>query len=286
MAEQTFSTTLQRRLDDGVQWGMRHWLLLVNSGAILYAGLPWLSPLATASGYPLLGEFLFRIYKPLCHQLPERSFFVCGHQVGFCHRCVAMYSAIVVAGLLFGLLRRRIRPISLKIGGLLLLPILIDGLTHMVDDLSRAGPARRGRCDWHAELLAAHDHRRAGRRRNAAGGLPTHRARPARRRCKDQVRRTIDIAGCHSVRPDKPCLNAPNTKLRSSVALLRSAYVIAPGLCTTHCGRSRMPHTSRGAAPASRAPAPAPTASAGQRPAARSARPTAASRAGHAIAGH
>ena len=139
MAEQTFSITLQRRLDDGVQWGLRHWLLLVNSGAILYAGLPWLSPLATASGHPLIGEFLFRIYKPLCHQLPERSFFVCGHQVAFCHRCVAMYSAIVVAGLLFGLLRRRIRPISLKIGGLLLLPILIDGLTHMVDDLSRVG---------------------------------------------------------------------------------------------------------------------------------------------------
>jgi uncharacterized membrane protein len=139
MADPTFSTALQRRLDDGVQWGLRHWLLLVNGGVILYAGLPWLSPLAKASGYPLIGELLFRIYTPLCHQLPERSFFVCGHQVGFCHRCVALYSSIVAAGLLFGLLRRRIRPISLKTGGLLLLPILIDGLTHMVDDLSGLG---------------------------------------------------------------------------------------------------------------------------------------------------
>jgi uncharacterized membrane protein len=139
MADPTFSPTLQQRLDKAVQWGLRHWLLLVNSGAILYAGLPWLSPLAKASGHPLIGELLFRIYTPLCHQLPERSFFVCGHQVGFCHRCVAMYSAIVAAGLLFGLLRRRIQPTSLKIGGLLLLPILIDGLTHMVDDLSGLG---------------------------------------------------------------------------------------------------------------------------------------------------
>ena len=136
MAGTTWSTSLQRQLDSGVQWGLRHWLLLVNTGASLYAGLPWLSPLAKASGHPLIGEFLFRIYTPLCHQLPERSFFVCGHQVGFCHRCAAMYSSIVVAGLLFGLLRRHIRPTSLKIGGLLLLPILIDGLTHMVDDLS------------------------------------------------------------------------------------------------------------------------------------------------------
>jgi uncharacterized membrane protein len=138
MADPTTST-LQQRLDSGVQWGLRHWLLLVNSGAILYAGLPWLSPLAKASGHPLIGEFLFRIYTPLCHQLPERSFFVYGHQVGFCHRCVAMYSSIVAAGLLFGLLRKGIRPISLKIGALLLLPILIDGLTHMLDDLTGLG---------------------------------------------------------------------------------------------------------------------------------------------------
>jgi uncharacterized membrane protein len=139
MADTTFSTTLQHRLDSGVRWGMRHWLLLVNSGAILYAGLPWLSPLAKASGHPLIGELLFRIYTPLCHQLPERSFFICGHQVGFCHRCVALYTSIVAAGLLFGLLRRHIRPIALKTGGLLLLPILIDGLSHMADDISGLG---------------------------------------------------------------------------------------------------------------------------------------------------
>jgi uncharacterized membrane protein len=139
MADITSSPALQRRLDDSVQWGLRHWLLIANSGAVLYAGLPWLSPLAKATGHPLIGEFLFTIYTPLCHQLPERSFFIFGYQVAFCHRCAAMYTAIVVAGLLFGLLRRRIRPIALKAGGLLLLPILIDGLTHMVDDLSGLG---------------------------------------------------------------------------------------------------------------------------------------------------
>jgi uncharacterized membrane protein len=139
MADMTFSPALQRQLDDGLRWGLRHWLLFVNGGAILYAGLPWLSPLAKASGHPLIGALLFRIYTPLCHQLPERSFFICGHQVGFCHRCAAMYTSIVVAGLLFGLLRRRLRPVSLKLGGLLLLPILIDGLTHMFDDLLGLG---------------------------------------------------------------------------------------------------------------------------------------------------
>jgi uncharacterized membrane protein len=139
MADTTITPTTQRHLDAGVRWGLRHWLLIVNGGAILYAGLPWLSPLAKAAGHPLIGELLFRLYTPLCHQLPQRSFFICGHQVAFCHRCAAMYTAIALAGLVFALLRKRIRPTTLKVGGLLLLPILLDGGTHMITDVFGLG---------------------------------------------------------------------------------------------------------------------------------------------------
>lgn len=139
MAETIASSTSVQLLDRMVQWTGRHWLLFVNGGAVLYAGLPWLAPLAKCSGHPLIGALLFRLYTPLCHQLPERSFFVCGHQVAFCHRCAAMYTAIVVAGLLFALARRHIRPTSLKVAGLLLLPILLDGGTHMIADLLGLG---------------------------------------------------------------------------------------------------------------------------------------------------
>ena len=133
------ATGSQSWADAAVGWTGRHWLLLLNSGAALYAGLPWLSPIAKASGHPVVGELLFRLYTPLCHQLPERSFFCYGHQVAFCHRCAAMYTAIVVAGLLFGLLRRHIRPLGLRSAGWLLLPILVDGISHMVDDLTGLG---------------------------------------------------------------------------------------------------------------------------------------------------
>jgi len=139
MSDSITSPVSLRRLERGATWALRHWLLIANAGAALYAGLPWLSPLAKATGHPLIGDLLFRLYTPLCHQKPERSFFFYGHQVAFCHRCAAMYTSIVVAGLLFGLLRHRIRPTSLKIAGLLLLPMLIDGGTHMVDDLLDLG---------------------------------------------------------------------------------------------------------------------------------------------------
>ena len=139
MAEVTAGSTLESRLDRATGWTVRHWLLFANGAAALYAGLPWLSPLAKWSGHPLVGELLFRLYTPLCHQIPARSFFFCGHQVAFCHRCAAMYTSIVAAGLLFALLRRRIRPISLKTAGLLLVPMLIDGGTHLVDDVLALG---------------------------------------------------------------------------------------------------------------------------------------------------
>jgi uncharacterized membrane protein len=139
MAETTAPSAALARLDRAVAWGGRHWLLLLNGGAALYAGLPWLSPLAKWAGAPWLGDVLFRLYTPLCHQIPARSFFFCGHQVAFCHRCAAMYTAILVAGLVFGLLRRHIRPTSLKVALLLLLPMLLDGGTHLIDHVLGVG---------------------------------------------------------------------------------------------------------------------------------------------------
>ena len=139
MPHHTPASPATPKLERAVQWATRHWLLLLNGSVGLYAGLPWLSPLAKASGHPLVGELLFRLYTPLCHQLPARSFVCMGHQVAFCHRCAAMYTSIVVAGLLFAVLRRSMRPASLKLAGLLLLPMLIDGGTHLIDDVAGLG---------------------------------------------------------------------------------------------------------------------------------------------------
>jgi uncharacterized membrane protein len=127
------------RINVAAAWGLRHWLLFVNGLALLYAGLPWLSPLVRAAGYERTGQLLFLLYTPLCHQLPERSFYVHGYQVAYCHRCTAMYTSILAAGLLFGVLRRRFKPASLRVAGLLLLPILLDGGTHLIDDILGIG---------------------------------------------------------------------------------------------------------------------------------------------------
>lgn len=115
----------------------RHWLSIVNILVLLYAGLPWLSPLLKAWGYAGVGEALFRFYSPLCHQYAGGSFALLGHQVAFCHRETALFTALFVGGLLYGRFRHVLvrRPLPMGVALLLLLPLVIDGTTHTVDFL-------------------------------------------------------------------------------------------------------------------------------------------------------
>jgi uncharacterized membrane protein len=131
--------TFEHRINNAFAWGLRHWLLVANCVVLLYGGLPWLSPLLRAAGFDTLGSAIFLAYRPLCHQLPERSFFVFGYQVAFCHREAAMYTLLFLGGLLFALVRDRLRPLPFAVGGLLLLPMLLDGGSHLVDDMLHLG---------------------------------------------------------------------------------------------------------------------------------------------------
>ncbi len=120
--------------DRWIRWAFRHWLALLNMLVLLYGGLPWLSPLLHHMGYHRLGHWLFVLYSPFCHQHPARSFSWLGYQVAFCHREAAMYTALFIGGLLFALVRHRLRPMRVRTMGYLLLPMLLDGSTHMVND--------------------------------------------------------------------------------------------------------------------------------------------------------
>jgi uncharacterized membrane protein len=125
------------------------------------ATLPFLAPYLMHSGHMQAGYWLYRLYSPLCHQLPERSFFLFGPKwtyslaelvrrmgpdvplryvgdatVGFkttvCQRDIATYLAMWVAGLAFVLLRHRLRTLPLKLFVLLCLPIAVDGFGQLL----------------------------------------------------------------------------------------------------------------------------------------------------------
>jgi uncharacterized membrane protein len=151
-------------LDRFVFWLSRHWLAVFNALAFLYAGLPILAPILMRLGVEGPASFIYAIYKPLCHQLPQRSWFLfgskfsyrlpelmelageavdgpwagefignpnLGYKVAFCQRDTAIYGTIFLAGLVFGLLRsrgREVKPLPWwAYIGIGILPMGIDG---------------------------------------------------------------------------------------------------------------------------------------------------------------
>jgi uncharacterized membrane protein len=105
----------------------RHWLLVANLLAAIYAGLPVLSPFLKSRGLEFAGQLIFAAYRVACHQRPERSFFIFGHQMAYCQRDTATYTTVVLAGIAYALLRPRVRGLSLKAAALLVLPMAVDG---------------------------------------------------------------------------------------------------------------------------------------------------------------
>ncbi len=61
-------------------WFSRHYLALINVILVLYFGLPILAPVMMKLGQPDPAKTIYRLYRPLCHQLAYRSFFLFGEQ--------------------------------------------------------------------------------------------------------------------------------------------------------------------------------------------------------------
>ncbi len=138
----------------------KRWLFLANLTWGLYVGLPVLAPILMLMGHTWLGNIIHSAYKVACHQIPWRSFFIggpqmvytydelrtllgpalteryvgdvtIGYKVALCQRDVATYGTILLAGLVFGLVRRRLKPLPIWAFVLSLVPMGIDGTTQL-----------------------------------------------------------------------------------------------------------------------------------------------------------
>ena len=159
----------------------RHWLLFANLLAAVWVALPWFAPVFMHRGWNDAGKAVYFIYSFQCHQLPERSYFLFGQQVTYSlaeiqsawqttsnpfilrrfignsemgwkvawsDRMVSMYTSLLFGGLLYALVRWRLKPLSFWKFAALLLPMLIDGTTHMLSDLAGIGLGFRDTNIW------------------------------------------------------------------------------------------------------------------------------------------
>lgn len=164
--------TLMRTLS-ALLWCLDHWILIFTLllGAVNL--LPFLAPVFMRLGWETPARLIYLLYSTMCHQMAQRSFFLFGAQpmyniaelpvmltggklaemealrafigsadlgwkVAWSDRMVYMYGGLWLAGILYGLLRRRrvIRPLSLVGFVLLLFPMVIDGGTHLISDVA------------------------------------------------------------------------------------------------------------------------------------------------------
>lgn len=162
-----------------------HWLAAFGIILGLYVGLPFLAPVFMHLGLNTAGQVIYAIYSTQCHQLPERSFFLFGPQVmyplsniqavfqqtfdplilrqfignpefgwkvAWSDRMVSMYTSILVFGLIWGAMRRRIKPLPWWGFFLFLLPLALDGGTHFISDLAGIAHGFRDSNAWLAAL--------------------------------------------------------------------------------------------------------------------------------------
>jgi len=68
------------RMNKALHFFTRHWLAIFNLIVLLYVGLPFSSPFLIKAGMTTPARVIYKIYGPLCHPLPFRSWFLFGEQ--------------------------------------------------------------------------------------------------------------------------------------------------------------------------------------------------------------
>jgi len=173
-------------VDRVVYWFSRHWLAFFNVIIMIYVGLPILAPVLMNAGADGPARVIYTLYKPMCHQMAQRSFFLFGEQYAYpravagtnlqpieaytgsldefkgipssdwpdfftaarrfvgnaqmgykmalCERDIGIYGFILIGGLVFGLLRYRIKIRSLPLIVFVIVglgPIALDGFSQL-----------------------------------------------------------------------------------------------------------------------------------------------------------
>lgn len=167
------------------QWIGAHWFATFLIVYGLWVFTPFLAPVFMHFGWTGAGKALYFVYSFFCHQLPERSFFFfgakpmyslteiqaawqntinpiilrqfignpeMGWKVAWSDRMISFYTSVWIFAAAWYPFRRKIKPLAWWGFVLLLLPIALDGGTHMVSDLAGIGQGFRDTNEWLATL--------------------------------------------------------------------------------------------------------------------------------------
>jgi uncharacterized membrane protein len=58
------------------------------------------APILAAHSFHFLPAAIYLFFSRICHQIPERSFFISGHPLAVCHRCSGIYFGLFAGSLI------------------------------------------------------------------------------------------------------------------------------------------------------------------------------------------
>jgi len=132
---QVFSKRVVQIAQAGAHFISHHWIAIMNSVLGVFIGGAFLSPFLAYFGENQAASWLIHSYHGVCDQVPSHSYYLLGHQVCLCERCLAIYSTMLLAGVLLAVLphlRRSLRPLDWRLWLLLILPMALDGGTQLL----------------------------------------------------------------------------------------------------------------------------------------------------------
>lgn len=68
---------------------------------LMILALLFVAPLLLANAYTQPANLIYRAFSFLCHQIPERSFHLEGHQLAVCSRCTGIYAGFAASVLFY-----------------------------------------------------------------------------------------------------------------------------------------------------------------------------------------
>lgn len=85
----------------------RAWFAWGATAAVVLpvVGLTLIAPWAEARGFGSLAAGLYQAFGHVCHQLPERSFYLLAHPFAVCARCFGLYAGFALGVALYPLAR-------------------------------------------------------------------------------------------------------------------------------------------------------------------------------------
>ena len=78
---------------------------LIAAVSLLFIAAIVSAPVAMNSGYLVVALPLYHAFSLVCHQLPERSFFIAGHPFAVCARCFGLYAGFAVVAIAYPLVQ-------------------------------------------------------------------------------------------------------------------------------------------------------------------------------------